>query len=88
MIAKAILTTSNDAVNNPIHYTTHPSGVECITITEHMNFCLGNVMKYLWRADRKEAPIEDLEKAAWYLNREIERRKKLADKQVTILDHE
>lgn len=64
----------NDPVNHPKHYTEHPSGIECIQITEHMNFCLGNAMKYIWRADGKNG-LEDLEKAAWYINREIERRK-------------
>ena len=63
----------NDPVNHPKHYTDHPSGVECIQITEHMNFCLGNATKYIWRADLKGG-IEDLEKAKWYINREIERR--------------
>lgn len=63
-----------DNVNHPKHYTNHPSGVECITVTEHMSFCLGNAMKYLWRADLKNG-IEDLEKARWYITREIEKRK-------------
>lgn len=63
-----------DVVNYPPHYTAHPSGVECIQITEHMNFCLGNAIKYIWRADEKGKDIEDLEKARWYLDREIERR--------------
>jgi hypothetical protein len=63
----------NDPVNHPKHYTEHPSGVECIQITECMNFCLGNAMKYIWRADLKGG-VEDLEKARWYINREIERR--------------
>lgn len=40
-----------DNVNNPKHYTAHPSGIECIQITEHMNFNLGNAMKYIWRTD-------------------------------------
>lgn len=62
-----------DLVNHPPHYTKHPSGVECIEITEHMNFCLGNAVKYLWRAADKDDTIEDLEKAKWYINREIER---------------
>ncbi len=62
-----------DPVNHPLHYTKHPSGVECIEITEHMNFCLGNAVKYLWRAADKDDIIEDLEKAKWYINREIER---------------
>ena len=64
----------NDSVNHPKHYTQHPSRVECIQITEHMNFCLGNAIKYIWRADMKGG-IEDLEKAQWYINREIQRRK-------------
>jgi hypothetical protein len=67
-------TTMNDNVNHPKHYTQHPSGVEVIQITEHMNFCLGNAIKYIMRADHKNNPIEDLQKAVWYLNREIERR--------------
>lgn len=66
-----------DTVNHPPHYTAHPSGVECIQITEHMNFCLGNAIKYLWRADLKDDAIEDLKKAVWYVKREIERREKL-----------
>lgn len=65
----------NDNVNHPKHYTEHPSGVECITITEHMNFNLGNAVKYIWRADLKHDAIEDLRKAAWYVEREIKRRK-------------
>lgn len=65
---------TNDPVNHPKHYTSHPSGVECITVTEHMGFNLGSAMKYLWRADEKGAPIEDLRKAVWYIQREIGRR--------------
>lgn len=61
-------------VNRPDHYTSHPSGIECIQITEHMGFCLGNAVKYIWRADLKHDAIEDLEKAVWYLQREIQRR--------------
>ena len=63
----------NDPVNHPAHYVNHPSGVECIQITEHMGFCLGNAIKYIWRADLKGG-VEDLEKAKWYLDREIRRR--------------
>ena len=65
----------NDPVNHPKHYTEHPSGIECIQITEHMGFCIGNAIKYLWRADLKNNAIEDLEKAKWYIQREIERRR-------------
>lgn len=64
----------SDPVNHPRHYTAHPSGVECITITEHMGFCIGNSIKYLWRADEKGNAVEDLRKARWYIDREIERR--------------
>lgn len=70
----------NDPVNHPQHYTSHPSGIECITITEHMGFNLGNAMKYIWRADLKGDSLEDLAKAAWYVNREIEKRKAASDK--------
>jgi len=59
---------------DPLHYTQHPSGVECIQITEHQNFCIGNAMKYIWRCDLKKHAVEDLKKAAWYINREIQRR--------------
>lgn len=62
-----------DAVEHPPHYTAHPSGVECIQITEHMNFCLGNAVKYVWRAGLKGEALEDLRKAIWYLEREIDR---------------
>jgi hypothetical protein len=62
-----------DMVNHPPHYTSHPSGIETIQITEHMNFCLGNAIKYILRAELKGKKIEDLEKAVWYINREIAR---------------
>lgn len=69
-----------DEVNKPPHYTAHPSGVECIEITEHMNFCLGNAIKYIWRAGLKtDDPLKDLRKAAWYVAREIERLEKYTD---------
>ena len=63
----------NDAVNRPAHYTAYP--VEVIEITEHLNFCRGNAVKYLCRAGlkSKDTEIEDLEKAKWYIQREIER---------------
>lgn len=61
-----------DAIN-PSHYREHPSGVECIQITEHMNFTLGNAVKYIWRAALKGNQVEDLRKARWYLDRELTR---------------
>ena len=68
------------SVNHPKHYNSHPSGVECIDIIEHMPFNIGNAVKYVWRADHKHAcPEEDLRKAIWYLNRELER---ISDKKV------
>ena len=68
-----------DNVNHPSHYTSHPSGVECADIAEHYCFCVGNAIKYLWRAGLKqdadktevEKEVEDLEKAIWYINRRI-----------------
>ena len=67
---------SHDPVNHPKHYTNHPSGIECIQITEHMGFNLGNALKYIWRSDLKGNAVEDLQKAVWYINREIEKRSK------------
>lgn len=64
----------SDSVNHPAHYTEHPSGVECIQITEHMGFNLGNAVKYIWRADLKGSAIQDLEKARWYIDRELVKR--------------
>lgn len=71
----------NDQVNHPKHYTSDPSGIECIDITRHRNFNIGNAIKYLWRAGLKEdkdhklidKQIEDLEKAVWYIVDEIHR---------------
>ncbi len=74
------MTKTDDNVN-PAHYKSDPSGVECIEITRHRNFNIGNAIKYLWRAGLKrdaslsarEKEIEDLRKAIWYLNDEIVR---------------
>ena len=66
-----------DAINHPPHYTSHPSGVECIQVTEHMTFCLGNAIKYIWRAGHKGDKIEDLRKARFYIEREIARVEKV-----------
>ena len=63
----------SDPVNHPSHYTSHPSGVEPIEIAEHMSFCLGNVIKYVFRAGLKGGAVEDLKKARWYIEREIQR---------------
>ncbi len=65
---------NHDVVNKPKHYTEHPSGIECIQVTEHMGFNLGNAIKYIWRCDLKKDSIEDLKKAIWYINREVQKR--------------
>ena len=62
-----------DLVNHPPHYTAHPSGIEAIQVTRHMNFNLGNAMKYIWRADLKGNAVQDLQKAVFYINDEIKR---------------
>lgn len=64
-----------DSVNHPSHYESVVKGVECIDVTEQFNFNRGNAIKYIWRAGHKDKSkeIEDLRKAAWYINREIER---------------
>jgi hypothetical protein len=61
----------DDGVNHPSHYTSHPSGVECIEITKHMGFLDGNAMKYLWRYSLKNG-VEDLYKCRQYLDWLIE----------------
>lgn len=66
---------NEEKVNHPKHYNSHPSGIECIQVVEHMNFNVGNAIKYLWRTDHKNG-LEDLKKAAWYINREIEKKEK------------
>lgn len=75
--------TMSDAVEHPKHYTSDPSGVECIQVTRHRNFNVGNAIKYLWRAGLKDSAgrtaldkqVEDLEKARWYIGDEIARLK-------------
>lgn len=72
-----------DNVNHPKHYTSHPSGIECIDITRHYCFSVGNAIKYLWRAglkkdaslEDKQKEIEDLEKSIWYINDRIKQLK-------------
>lgn len=65
---------SNDQINRPSHYTSHPSGIEAIVIAERLNFCLGNAFKYLFRCSHKGNALEDLKKAEWYLNHELNSR--------------
>lgn len=65
-----------EAVNHPSHYGGADNPYEAIKVIEawELGFCLGNTVKYISRAGKKGAALEDLRKAAWYLNREIERR--------------
>lgn len=60
-------------INRPAHYTSHPSGIECIDIAQHHDFLIGNAIKYLWRAGIKstDTEVEDLKKAIWYIERKI-----------------
>jgi hypothetical protein len=69
-----------DLVNHPPHYTSHPSGVECIDVVEDMPYNLGCAVKYIWRVGLKDESdqITDLRKAAWYIEREILRRQRKA----------
>ncbi len=79
---------TNDPVNHPSHYTSHPSGIECIEISKYYDFCIGNVFKYIWRSGLKsengmskdDKALEDLKKARWYLDQEIAMREKELNK--------
>ena len=73
----------SNAVDHPQHYNSNPSGVECIVVAEHMSFCLGNALKYIWRAGLKGDALEDLKKARRYLDREIQRLEKQQKKEHT-----
>jgi len=65
----------DEKVNHPSHYTSHPSGIECIDVVQWMSYNIGNAMKYLWRFDKKNG-IEDLRKAIQYIEFEIARLEK------------
>jgi hypothetical protein len=71
---KATHEPAQEMVNHPEHYNDLP--VECIVVAECLNFNLGSALKYIWRCGLKPGtdPIQDLEKAVWYLQREIQRR--------------
>lgn len=62
-----------DKINHPKHYNNSLARcecgrrIECIDVTRHMNFSIGNIIKYLWRYKDKNGN-EDLKKAQWYLN--------------------
>lgn len=61
-----------DPVDRPAHYTGPVPGVECIEVTRHFDFLRGNAIKYIWRAAHKGRYIEDLRKAAWYIQAAID----------------
>lgn len=67
-----------DNVNNPEHYGGKDNPYEAIKVIEawNLNFDLGNTAKYISRAGKKDDIIQDLEKAKWYLEREINNLKK------------
>lgn len=61
------------AVDHPIHYNSHKSGVEAIDVIEFLTGNMFNTVKYIWRANHKGKPVEDIEKALWYAKRELVR---------------
>lgn len=71
-----------DNVNHPPHYNNSPAAcecgrrIECIDVTRHYPFNIGNAIKYLWRAELKGNALEDLKKAVWYIQDEISKREK------------
>jgi len=69
----------NDPVNHPAHYTSHPAGIECIDVVEHLSFNVGCAIKYCWRLNLKDDADENLAKAIWYLERERERLKAIEE---------
>ncbi|OPH38211.1 DUF3310 domain-containing protein [Moraxella equi] len=73
-------TDSVDMINHPPHYTSCPSGIECIEIAELLPFCLGNCYKYLHRAGLKGDKLTDLQKSLWYARRAFLNDEKLTDK--------
>lgn len=69
-----------DMVNHPPHYKSNAlcsncdTPIECIQVTRHMTFNLGNAIKYIWRSGKKSGDaIQDLEKAIWYLKDEVQK---------------
>lgn len=66
----------SEQVNHPAHYNNHPSNVEAIEVIESMYFNIGNAFKYIYRRNDKENLEQDIKKAIWYLDAEINRRSK------------
>lgn len=77
---KAAVTTTEEynTIDHPRHYTDVVPGIECIQVTEHFDFLLGNAIKYIWRSGRKDGntKLQDLKKAEWYIKRAIARESK------------
>lgn len=90
----SVTTPQSDRVNHPSHYTWLKDlcGIEVIDITRHLNFNIGNVVKYSLRNGHKseegmtfmDKAIEDLQKAKWYLEDEIKRLQNEKKRQYTI----
>lgn len=72
LIGHNVTPTMSDPVNHPKHYNHLPIDVECIDVIEHFPCNTANAIKYIWRAGQKGNMIQDLEKAAWYVNRQIQ----------------
>lgn len=69
---------SKEHVNHPDHYGGEDNPYEAIKVIDawELGFCLGNTIKYISRAGKKDSELQDLKKAAWYLNHEIEKKEK------------
>ncbi len=70
-----------EGVNHPSHYNSHPAGIECIDVIEYMSLNIGSAVKYLWRQGLKGVEHQDteLKKAIWFIERELDLRKRQAD---------
>lgn len=80
-------------VNHPKHYNTHPSDIECVEFSELLPGNLSHVCVYVWRYENKGTPKRDLEKAVWFLERELgrtasEREETLAMLKINRVRHE
>lgn len=84
---------SEEEINHPNHYISHPSGIECIELAERLDFCPGNALKYVWRFKEKGGET-DLRKALWYISNELALREHsgdrltIASKLATFMAHE
>ena len=76
---EVVVQAKDDPVNHPSHYTSGDAKcecgrtIECIDVVRHLNFNRGNVVKYVWRAGKKDDLVQELKKARWYLDDEIKR---------------